>query len=509
MLERRHLNKDFGPEGLDAQRRYLSASAIGQDVLRDTALVEETKPWSLEDIKRTKEFLLKVAPLTHPRLYPNYWDHLLLTSIYGQKIAEKANLEELQPQEAAVLGLTHDLGKTIVPHRYLRTNLVETRFAQRIGIRPELTEKNPPIPAILGLGKHPVLTLDDLSFAQRIMDVADNLGKLNRDGSLFDVKQISGYAAGQSGRYRNTLWPSEKRGIKALEQGKQALAITLVIKEIEWLEKNYKIDFTALREEVLQEFQKPENQNWLLQARNAQENLNPKFDELLGRPPVKTVIFDFGDVLTAGGLDEKLIAAMAKVVESPAETVSTALGAILGQGALSAVLKEEEYLERFFKALGKPFPGIEKAKTVFMQPEIYEPCPGMPKILASLSQNPNIAIYVLSDAVAFLAGPIRKAIQENYPQIPMDHVYISSERKVAKSENRADFWQKVLELVGNPDPSSVLFIDNNEVYTTSARAVGGIRGLTFRGDPDSNLSPETRLEKEFAQAGLISSSLET
>ena len=109
----------------------------------------------------------------------------------------------------------------------------------------------------------------------------------------------------------HTLWPSEKRGIEALEQGKQALAITLVIEEIEWLEKNYKIDFTALREEVLQEFQKPENQNWLLQARNAQENLNPKFDELLGRPPVKTVIFDFGDVLTAGGLDEKLIAAMA------------------------------------------------------------------------------------------------------------------------------------------------------------------------------------------------------
>lgn len=405
----------------------------------------------------------------------------------------------MSPEEAQCLALLHDLGRMVVPHRYLRTDLVGQRLIQRIGIREELWRKQPPVPSILGRGKA-VGSINDLSPAQRLMDVADNLGKRNQDGTLFNEEQMKDYNSNRTERYKEVAWSSERFGISALETGKQKFAISLVKDEIEWF-KNKGIDFKKLRQEVEDEFKKPENQEWLFAVKEAQETLDPEIDKFLGRPPIKTIIFDFGNTLTAPFIDERLFEEMAKDLNVSAELIEEAISKMVAEGAMSGVKTEEDYLRDFYREIGKNFSTVEDAKNFFIHPNIYIPAEGMQRVVHRLSNNPQVQVYVLSDAIEPL-DIVFEMIRNLYPQIQMDHILISSKISASKRETQNSSFKKFLEQLGNPDSQTVLFIDDLEKYTTSARALWGIRSICFRDNPFGQ-NASARLENELEKATLI------
>ncbi len=276
-------------KGIDAQLRYNLIVHLGHEHLNGTALVSE-KSWEKDDVKKAKEFMLACAPFAHPKILPSYWEHIIIASIYGRKLAEQVNSPDLNPHEAEALLLLNDTGRLVVPNHYLRNDLVGNRLAQQIGIRSEFMQKLPSMFRILGIGPNPFHTLEDVPEVQRITDIADTIGKKVADGQLFDVKSMDTYNQTLVTRYAPTSpWPTENRGRQALvDNSRQEFVFSLVLEEIAWLKNKYNVDINSIREEVKEEFDSPENQAFLLALKDAHETLDSDIDRLLGRgPPLK------------------------------------------------------------------------------------------------------------------------------------------------------------------------------------------------------------------------------
>lgn len=252
---------------------------IAQAYLPETPLVQE-REWEEKDIATIKKFLVDAAPYAHPKVYPNYWEHLSLSGIYGRIFSAQIPDADISPVEAEAIGLLHDLGRLIVPHRYYRNDIVENLIFKDLGIRNEFLSKTPPMARILGRASL-VKGIGDLSGAQRIIDVADNLGKRKPDGSFFGIEDITPYASGQSERYKDVVFPSERWGIHQLDEGgRQLFANGLLQDEIEWM-KDRGVDFDSARQSAQKMFGSRENQDWLFAVKDAQETLDPEVDRNL------------------------------------------------------------------------------------------------------------------------------------------------------------------------------------------------------------------------------------
>ena len=250
-------------EGGDANLRYSHIASAGQEYFEGTALTSD-KPWSREDVLRTRQFLEASAPFAHPKLLPSYWEHLVIASLYSRILAEKVPCDDLNPNEAESLLLLHDVGRLVAPHRYLRNDYIANIIYRKIGIRSAFLKKMPSMNDILGLSPQAFRVLEDVQEVQRITTISDNIGKKSFDGMLFDVNSMVNYDLSHQARYPEGVWPSEKRGLNAMtEEGKQRFALELLLEEIEWLKRKYGIDFDFLRFEAAQEFEKPDNQNYL------------------------------------------------------------------------------------------------------------------------------------------------------------------------------------------------------------------------------------------------------
>lgn len=270
-MENSSLQQERISEKNQLEQRSKTVLRIGAPLLRNTALTEK-KEFEETDVQKFREFFIAVASHTHEKLNSSYWDHLLLASIYARKLAEKTGIGNPLEMEAAALG--HDLGKLVYPHRYYMNDVVTFTLGRRLGIRREFLDLFPPIGEIVGVAWDPIKTSDQISPEQQLLDIADNLGKLNADGSLFNFEQLIENAKGQSRRYGQTIWTMEKNAVKELsEHGKQGFANAVLLGEGIKIRNGYKVDFNSLREEVAVEFQKPENQKWLTDVKTAQKSL--------------------------------------------------------------------------------------------------------------------------------------------------------------------------------------------------------------------------------------------
>lgn len=233
-----------------------------RDKLAGSALVEEI-PFRDKDVQMAREAMLLAAPYAHPKVFPSYWEHIVYSSILARHIAQEIGSEELLPFEAEVLSFMGDDGSLAVPHIYYRKNVVSLLFDKNIGVRPELIAKQPPIPEILGR-KTAIQSIDDLSLPQIILDLADNLGKLNSDGTPFSISQMQRYDEKQSKRYTGVIFSSEKFGRRALtEGGKQKVAIDLVFAEMDFVKSTSDITIEEICKKAYEEFCLPENQTYL------------------------------------------------------------------------------------------------------------------------------------------------------------------------------------------------------------------------------------------------------
>lgn len=481
-------------ERADVKLRGPVITKVLRDDLAATALVQE-RSFSSADVGLVRQAMLQAAPFAHPKVFPSYWEHILYSSITARYIAGRIRSDQLQPYEAEILQLLEDVGSLIEPHHYFRKNVINSLLYKNIGIRPDLTAKHPPIPEILGRGQA-VNTIDALTLPQIILDLVDNIGKLNADGTPFSISQMRKYDETQPGRYTGGIFASERFGRRALtEGGKQKLAIDLVFGEIELL-KAKGVDIEQICQDAFEEFSLPENQRYLRNLKQAQESLDPKVDQLLGKPPIKTIAFDAGGVLFRDA-NPDLFRGLARFFNRSYDDVIFVMNN-LNPKAFGNKIGEEEYLRRFWEQMGKQFPGnLDKARAPFIQPAIYHPKEGMTDLVKTLAQNPEVQLYILSDCIHAITPTLFKWIVNTYPQISPEHIFISSQINAAKKESNNSAFQYLLERLGNPKPQSVLFIDDNPVYTTNARAKYDIRSMHFTdNDPQ-------RLKEELTRAKLI------
>lgn len=484
-------------ERKDTSLRVDLISSIARKRLGSTALVRNKK-WGESDVDVARQFLVEVAPYGHPKINPSYWDHLLLASIYGRKLALQVGIN-IDPHEAEVLGFLNDIGRLAIANRYGRNDVAAHVIWSRVGLRREVGEKLVPLARILGRG-NPIEGIDDMTEGQRVNDVSDNLGKKRADGSLFTIQDVINYDPTQV--YYGQMWPSERLATKALTRGGRAqLANKLFLEEVDWLKRDFGIEFSSLRSDVENVYNEEENQRWLLSVLNAQETLNPRIDKELGRPAVKNVVFDFGGVLIKNSDNDLANSMSAKLGCSPEEILKT-IGDLSDEG-MPGSINEEEFLRRFFDSLNRVMPStVEEARNYFVYPENYQPMEGMQNLVHEIKVWDNVQVYVLSDCIASVAGVNLEQLRKLYPEFPEENIFFSCKIGASKRGNQAFAFKKFLEMT-KLDPRSCLFIDDKETYSTAARSLYNMRDFTFRGNPYSDTTASQRLQEELKIAGII------
>ncbi|MBI4058779.1 hypothetical protein HY404_00910 [Candidatus Microgenomates bacterium] len=508
-------------ERQDAKLRFQLNEHNAEEYLESTALVKD-KPWSEEDVEQTKRFLLACAPFAHPKVFPSYWEHLIIASLYGKELARRTKNSDFDPYEAQTLMLLHDLGRLVAPHRYLRNDVIEYSLLKHAGERADLLKTSFILPELIGVKvpgipetQKPFTKLADMTLAQRIIDVADNLSKRTATGQLWTINDLLDYSAKMVANYsaEGKIWASERTGLKAIAdppagKGKLRFAAHLVIEEVAWLKQAYGIDFDKLRDKITQEWNNRENQEFLLALKDAQETLDQNVDRLLGKPNITTVVFDVGDVLFQGKksevLDDELIRRISAFFSCSPENTLTAFRTLHVKG-MTGQISEREYLEHFWKIAGKTPPdGIKELRVPFLHPDVYQPNREMQDIVKNLSQNPNLTIFLFSNVVSVLTPVVIACLKEFYPEISESNYLFSNRIGVAKGVDDKAAFQLVLEIIHPDDPQKILFIDDNEKYTTAARSLYNIRGFTFRENPYRDQTADKRFKQELQKAELIS-----
>lgn len=488
-------------EGLRMERCYDLVANAAHKHLEDTAMVKDI-PWSERDVEAMKTFLLEVAEYAHPNLFSNFPEHLMLASIYAEKLARRLNNPAINPLEARTLALFHDIGTIIDAPDYARKDAIGHRLAARgdVQIREDVLAKLPNILGILGMSNNSVESLADVPIAQRVLDM-ENLGKRNPDGTLFSQEQMKAYTLAQPKRYEiKSPYPSTRKGLQALNEGRQQFATHLVVEEIEWFEKQG-INFDALREEIWEEFQRPENQQWILAFQDRQQTLNRNTDEALGRPAIHTIVFDIGNVLV-NAPDEILTEKIATEFSCSQEDILAFLTQYATQ-AMSGKMGEKEFLRLFYENRGKPLSdNIEEARRPFIHPEIYESVEGMQELLRDLSANHRIQIRFLSDVIPSVKDVVLAKLHQYYPEVDTASALFSCDIGASKREQNALAFQKLDEHLGNPDPETVLFIDDNSKYVDIASVRYKHRKFHFRPSAYGK-SPAQRLREELKGATIL------
>ena len=491
-------------------RKIEIAVQIGCEVLADTAMVTN-KPWEESDVAASDSYLLKIAPLISPEVYPGpgLSGHLRHARIYHQKLTEKIiegsrvrniPIPELSPDEEAFIGDFHDLGRILDPE-YYTNDRVSTILLSNLGARPEFMAKFYPMDTILG--RSPAVTsMEDLTLAQRIADVADNMAK-SKNGIPFTSEGMAEYCKSTaSKRYQAKEYgrPSERWGLNAMTSGRANLAAQITLDTMDWMAQEFGIDFEQLGQEVYAELMLPEHQEWISKFEDGRETLDPRYDRLLHRPPIKTVVFDAGGTLLEHA-DPRLIQELCSHFNCDQEKVLEIFGK-LNPPSMAGEISERVYYELFYKEFGQTPPDLlEEARKPFHLPDSFQPMEGMQEVVDLLSRNHELKLFILSDAIEAITPSFSPRLRELFPQIKPENILISNQIRASKKQPGAKAFAKLLEKVGAVDPQSILFIDDNEAYPWVARSQYKIRGFHFRGT--NNLSATSRLRNELELAKLI------
>lgn len=496
-------------EAQEARIRLPAIVDILAGRLKHTA-VALNRPFTEEDVFATREALVACAPFTHPKIDSHFPKHLAICGMYDAALNRAVGNTETSEYESMVKGLLHDIGRLIMPHRYLLNDGFGRYLFDRIGVRKNFRERF--VESTWQLGIHKLGNnwtmehIDEHTTAQKTLYIADNFGRLNPDGTIMRPDQLEAIAQEQFIRYGNVRWPIEGEGIRTHERKRKETVIRLLQETVIWFEERG-ISFDNLSRQVLEEFQNDENQKWLIDFYNARETLDPEVDQILGRSPIEYIVFDIGDVLYGGkngkSIDDLLSEKIAGHFGCSPEEAYNVLS-LLTPDVIAGRIPEEEYLRQFWQTLGKTPPTtMDELRAPFVQPDICTPIEGMQEIVDSLSKNPNIEIFCLSDAIASLTPTVLKALQRDFPQVPTEKILISNKIGAAKAENDGLAFEALLERINPQNPQAVLFIDNEGNYSAKAR-LRCMRGFTFRGNPYKNLSASERLRKELQKAELFS-----
>jgi broad specificity phosphatase PhoE len=221
-------------------------------------------------VEKAKRFITKGAKIVNPEVFASYWEHIFIAPELGRRIAGKAKDKlNINPAEIEMLLWLHDVGRLITPSAYFRNDLIGNRLLLEAGLPKEMVNELPSTGKLLVLADEIQLTQGQLSFdeaftpeqeemlesyfesltpTQRIINLADNLGKRDKDG-IFTSDKFLTYLKTQETRYASDSpwasihWATERRSESAV------ISYRLVEKTIAWL-GNLGVDVGKILDEL-------------------------------------------------------------------------------------------------------------------------------------------------------------------------------------------------------------------------------------------------------------------
>lgn len=478
--------------------RYEAIAGVTESDLAATAFAKE-RDFTPRDVEVTRHYLVHAAKYADTAMWPNFWETTALAAIYAREIANELPEAGINSDEIEALGLIHDLGRLMAPGDYYRNDLLAERLAARAELRKDVLGQIHSVAKIVGMSQDSYHSIDDLPPITRVLMASDWLGKRNRDGDLVTPQEIIAAARASYNGYKgDAVWSSTYAGMQALlEGGGREMGEQLFADSVAWCESQG-IDFATIRQKVEARLRSPTYQDWMYYGQVAAENLSPHVDEKLRRPHIKHVVFDAGGVLLSDS-EQALTSGIARDFGIEPRVVESAMATLYGPEYNANTIAPDEYLPRFFGALALGGVDLQTMRAAFERPDIYRRVADMSGIVAGLSQNPNLTITVLSDSIAAVAGPVRAAIRRLYPVIADERILISSEIGAAKIGS-GEAFDTLLQHLGNPDPRTVLMVDDKHITTARKR---GIRTFTFQNHPLGSPSAANTLKGQLRQSGML------
>jgi broad specificity phosphatase PhoE len=247
----------------NATIKYEKLETLGKKIFAGQKLTQETI--TKNHVELAKKFLIDGASEINPQVLPAFWEHILLSPNLGKRIAEKlaSTQKSVNPNAIEFLLYLHDIGRLIIPSAYFRNDLIGDRLLLAVGLEKELIDNLPPLGRISVLAdeeefndeelnfEKPLSTeqkktvqkyFDSLSPTQRIINLADNLGKRDNNG-IFNLASFENYLKTQEKRYsEDSHWACIHWAIQR-RRGAALFQYHLVKKTYDWLGKlNIKVD---------------------------------------------------------------------------------------------------------------------------------------------------------------------------------------------------------------------------------------------------------------------------
>ena len=243
-------------EAPETIQRYETLKELGKEFFSATPITQEgvIKP---PDVQLIKSFVSEAITQTGPEVWASYLEHVVIAPELGTRIAEAVSATEQHVDSNLIEGLLwlHDIGRLVTPGAYFRNDLIDLRLLREFGFPPSLTDHMFRLDELLETADSLAMTEDQISFKkglderqtalaqayfdalspeQRIINLADNLGKRGEKG-IFGIDEFMRYLQSQEDRYEHTSrWPSVEWAIERRQQG--AVLQAFVIRQtIQWL----------------------------------------------------------------------------------------------------------------------------------------------------------------------------------------------------------------------------------------------------------------------------------
>lgn len=217
-----------------------------QFLLAPTALCVACGAIGTEDVHAIHRFLTAVCPRTdaNQRLY----EHLYLTASFAGRIATRLHFN---PHEFEVLGLLHDVGRFFT-HRYYRNDLLADLALRRLEVRRDLLAMLPPSSLLCALPAD--FSFGSLTDPQKIVILADVSGKRTDSGRIWTFDDMLAHHRRSRSDYQAytgmaALWPSERRGLRAINPALVERWAEMFVALRDWL-RSTGVDLASVRDEI-------------------------------------------------------------------------------------------------------------------------------------------------------------------------------------------------------------------------------------------------------------------
>ena len=177
---------------------------------------------------------------------------------------------------------------------------------------------------------------------------------------------------------------------------------------------------------------------------------------------IRTVIFDYGGVVTDGGgggaVDERLASRLDITIDRASQLLKGTWGPLVrGEST------EEDFWQKLETAFKKPIP--EDRRDIFMSWDDMQPRPQILKLIGELKQG-GYTVGLLSNVIPRSEEFLRThGVYELF-----DPCILSCKLGLAKPDK--DIYDKLLNALGDVEPSTVLYIDDQERCLIPARELG-------------------------------------